>query len=251
MGWDAPIFAHLPLIMGADGQKLSKRHGAQSVGEFRQMGYLPEALRKLSGAARLGPRRRRDLLGRPGHRLVRPGRRGEEPGQVRHEQARPHQQPLHAPGRRRPPGRAGHRGVEPARRGAGRPDPGAARPGHPRRQGRRQDHRRAGRPGRLRDQDPAAGPGRKDPVLLTEETRARLGRLAERLSHAPEWDVEALQALLRQFAEAEAWAWASSVPPCAACWPAARPRRTSPAPFLRCGAKRRSPRIEDALSRFA
>ncbi|GBQ83851.1 glutamyl-tRNA synthetase [Gluconacetobacter johannae DSM 13595] len=44
MGWDLPAFAHLPLIHGPDGAKLSKRHGAQSVVEFREMGYLPEAL---------------------------------------------------------------------------------------------------------------------------------------------------------------------------------------------------------------
>ncbi len=44
MGWDVPEFAHLPLIHGADGAKFSKRHGAQSVQEFRDMGYLPEAL---------------------------------------------------------------------------------------------------------------------------------------------------------------------------------------------------------------
>ncbi|MCH4090181.1 glutamate--tRNA ligase [Acetobacter sp.] len=44
MGWEAPRFAHLPLIHGPDGAKLSKRHGAQSVVEFREMGYLPEAL---------------------------------------------------------------------------------------------------------------------------------------------------------------------------------------------------------------
>ncbi len=44
LGWDAPIFAHLPLIHGADGGKFSKRHGAQSVQEYREMGYLPEAL---------------------------------------------------------------------------------------------------------------------------------------------------------------------------------------------------------------
>ncbi|MGH6985885.1 MAG: glutamate--tRNA ligase [Caulobacteraceae bacterium] len=45
LGWETPIFAHLPMILGDDGAKLSKRHGAQSVGEFRAMGYLPEALR--------------------------------------------------------------------------------------------------------------------------------------------------------------------------------------------------------------
>ena len=44
MGWEPPRFAHVPLIHGADGAKLSKRHGAQSVTEFREQGYLPEAL---------------------------------------------------------------------------------------------------------------------------------------------------------------------------------------------------------------
>jgi len=44
MGWELPRFAHVPLIHGADGAKLSKRHGAQSVTDFRAMGYLPEAL---------------------------------------------------------------------------------------------------------------------------------------------------------------------------------------------------------------
>jgi glutamyl-tRNA synthetase len=44
MGWRRPHFAHIPLIHGADGAKLSKRHGAVSVLEFREHGYLPEAL---------------------------------------------------------------------------------------------------------------------------------------------------------------------------------------------------------------
>ncbi|MBV8455840.1 MAG: glutamate--tRNA ligase [Acetobacteraceae bacterium] len=44
MGWDLPRFGHVPLIHGADGTKLSKRHGAVSVLEFREQGYLPEAL---------------------------------------------------------------------------------------------------------------------------------------------------------------------------------------------------------------
>ncbi len=44
MGWERPLFAHLPLIHGPDGAKLSKRHGAQSVVEFREEGFLPEAL---------------------------------------------------------------------------------------------------------------------------------------------------------------------------------------------------------------
>ncbi|MGE0422172.1 MAG: glutamate--tRNA ligase [Reyranellaceae bacterium] len=45
MGWQAPEFAHIPLIHGADGAKLSKRHGALGVDAYRDMGYLPAALR--------------------------------------------------------------------------------------------------------------------------------------------------------------------------------------------------------------
>ena len=45
LGWDAPIFAHVPLIHGPDGAKLSKRHGALGVEAYRDMGYLPAALR--------------------------------------------------------------------------------------------------------------------------------------------------------------------------------------------------------------
>ncbi len=44
MRWDRPRFAHIPLIHGADGAKLSKRHGAVSVLEFETQGFLPEAL---------------------------------------------------------------------------------------------------------------------------------------------------------------------------------------------------------------
>lgn len=43
-GWDPPVFCHLPMVMGKDGQKLSKRHGSTALREFRQEGYLPEAL---------------------------------------------------------------------------------------------------------------------------------------------------------------------------------------------------------------
>ncbi|MEO3999753.1 glutamate--tRNA ligase [Mesorhizobium sp. CAU 1732] len=45
MGWDVPVMAHIPLIHGADGAKLSKRHGALGVEAYRALGYLPEALR--------------------------------------------------------------------------------------------------------------------------------------------------------------------------------------------------------------
>ncbi len=44
MGWELPIYCHVPLVMGQDGKKLSKRHGATAIEQFRQQGYLPEAL---------------------------------------------------------------------------------------------------------------------------------------------------------------------------------------------------------------
>ena len=52
LGWHVPIWAHIPLIHGADGAKLSKRHGALGVEAYRAMGYLPAALRNY--LARLG-----------------------------------------------------------------------------------------------------------------------------------------------------------------------------------------------------
>jgi glutamyl-tRNA synthetase len=52
LGWNVPVWAHLPLIHGPDGAKLSKRHGALGVDAYRSMGYLPAALRNY--LARLG-----------------------------------------------------------------------------------------------------------------------------------------------------------------------------------------------------
>lgn len=43
-GWEAPVFAHLPVILGEDGKKLSKRHGAPTSRELREKGFLPEAI---------------------------------------------------------------------------------------------------------------------------------------------------------------------------------------------------------------
>jgi glutamyl-tRNA synthetase len=52
LGWPRPVYAHIPLIHGEDGAKLSKRHGATAIGDYRRLGYLPEALRNY--LARLG-----------------------------------------------------------------------------------------------------------------------------------------------------------------------------------------------------
>jgi len=45
LGWTVPEFAHVPMILGGDGAKLSKRHGALGIEAYRELGYLPEALR--------------------------------------------------------------------------------------------------------------------------------------------------------------------------------------------------------------
>ena len=52
LGWSPPVYGHIPLIHGADGAKMSKRHGALGVDAYRDMGYLPEAL--LNYLLRLG-----------------------------------------------------------------------------------------------------------------------------------------------------------------------------------------------------
>jgi len=43
-GWKPPVYCHLPMVMGSDGQKLSKRHGSTAVRDFKAKGYLPEAV---------------------------------------------------------------------------------------------------------------------------------------------------------------------------------------------------------------
>ena len=52
LGAEPPVYAHVPDVLGTDGRKLSKRHGAQSVEDFREQGYIPEAL--VNFLARLG-----------------------------------------------------------------------------------------------------------------------------------------------------------------------------------------------------
>ena len=52
LGGEVPVYAHVPMILGPDGQRLSKRHGATSVTWFRDDGYLPEAM--INHLARLG-----------------------------------------------------------------------------------------------------------------------------------------------------------------------------------------------------
>ena len=92
-----PRYGHLPLLHGPDGTKLSKRHGAASVQELRDAGYLPSARPQLPRAARLGRRRRRDdPLDRGADRRFDIARRAAQPGAVRRAEAALAERPLHA-----------------------------------------------------------------------------------------------------------------------------------------------------------
>lgn len=61
-GWNPPVFAHLPVILGPDKSKLSKRHGAKSVLEYRDEGYLPEALNNFMALLGWNPGGDRELM---------------------------------------------------------------------------------------------------------------------------------------------------------------------------------------------
>jgi glutamyl-tRNA synthetase len=62
LGQTAPVFAHVPMIHGPDGQKLSKRHGATAVGDYKRLGILPEALRNFLALLGWNPKDERELF---------------------------------------------------------------------------------------------------------------------------------------------------------------------------------------------
>lgn len=62
LGAEIPVFAHVPMIHGPDGKKLSKRHGATAVGDYRKHGILPEALRNFLALLGWNPKDERELF---------------------------------------------------------------------------------------------------------------------------------------------------------------------------------------------
>src|SRR5947209_4275706 len=62
-GWEAPAFAHLPLVLGPDRKPLAKRHGARNVLEYRDAGYLPEAVVNFLAFLGWSPGTTQDLFG--------------------------------------------------------------------------------------------------------------------------------------------------------------------------------------------
>ena len=109
LDWPVPEFAHVPLIHGPDGAKLSKRHGALGVDAYRDMGYLPEALRNY--LLRLGWSHGDDeiISTEDAIRWFDLDAIGRAPARFDFRQARQSERPLYPPGRRRPAGDAGRR----------------------------------------------------------------------------------------------------------------------------------------------
>ena len=62
LGHEPPVFAHVPMIHGPDGKKLSKRHGATAVGDYSKLGILPEALRNFLALLGWNPKDERELF---------------------------------------------------------------------------------------------------------------------------------------------------------------------------------------------
>jgi glutamyl-tRNA synthetase len=64
LGYAEPVFGHVPLILGADGKRLSKRHGATAVGEYETQGILPEAMFNFLALLGWNPGDEREVMGR-------------------------------------------------------------------------------------------------------------------------------------------------------------------------------------------
>ena len=96
LGSNPPVWAHLPLILGPDHKKLSKRSGDTAVLDYRDKGYLPEAMVKFPRVPRLVPRRPHfDHQCGNADAPFRPRARGCQPGCLRHRAAGLPERPLH------------------------------------------------------------------------------------------------------------------------------------------------------------
>jgi glutamyl-tRNA synthetase len=113
MGWAEPVWAHIPLIHGPDGKKLSKRHGATGVMEYAAMGYPAAAMRNY--LARLGWSHGDDELlhRRRGAGMVRPQGDRQGPGPARHEETRQRRVLAYRADGGRRPSRGGRRASAP------------------------------------------------------------------------------------------------------------------------------------------
>ena len=96
VGAEIPVYAHVPNVNGQDGKKLSKRHGATGVDEFRKAGYLPDALVNFLALLGWAPDGETTIMSRDGARRALLARaRDVEPGAVRLREARLDERHVH------------------------------------------------------------------------------------------------------------------------------------------------------------
>jgi glutamyl-tRNA synthetase len=249
LGWELPAFAHLPMIHGTDGAKLSKRHGAQAVGEFEDMGYLPEAMRNY--LARLGWGHGDDELFTDAQAIEWFDIRdvGKAPARLDWNKiAHVNNHYIRIADDQRLAGLV----ITAMRRAGTEPD--------------------AETPARLAAVIPLVKDGAKtildlaelsrfalarrpldldakSAALLSEETRERLARLAIRLAQTDDWSTTALLADLRSFAEAEGVGIGKFGAPLRAVLSGGLPAPDLASALAALGKTESLGRIEDALSR--
>ncbi|HEY9219601.1 MAG TPA: glutamate--tRNA ligase [Phenylobacterium sp.] len=248
MGWDVPAWAHLPMIHGPDGKKLSKRHGAQAVSEFDAMGYLPEAMRNY--LAKLG-------WGHGDDEIFSDAQAAEwfdivdvvsAPARLDWDKlahVNNHYMRLAEPSRLADL-------LEPILESRGWPATSTDRPVLERTIPLVRD----GAKTLLELADACVFAIRKRPFelpekakgLLTPETRERLARLADRLRAAPGWEVAELEALIRTFAESEGVGIGKFGPALRASLSGGSPAPDLAGALVAVGREESLARLDDALS---
>jgi len=204
LGWPVPAYAHIPLIHGADGAKLSKRHGALGVKAYRDLGYLPEAMRNY--LLRLGWAHGDDEIITTEQAIARFDLDGVGQSAARFDLAKLDSLNGHYL-------RAADdaRLVEDALARLGEPPAGLpAAAGRARLQALMPELKQRARTLRelaesarfLWEARPVAPDG-KAQALLSTAARATLARLARALDGAAQWDAVTLEAATRRFAEVE------------------------------------------------
>ena len=248
LGWTPPVWAHLPLIHGPDGAKLSKRHGAQAVGEFADMGYLPEAMRNYLSKLGWGHGDDeifdqdqaaswfdiKDVVGAPA-RL--------DWDKLNH--LNNHYIRLADPARLTQLVAAIHKGRDWKLREADLPVLERAIPLV--RDGAKTTLELADATVFVLKQRPLELPP-KALELLTDETRSRLGRLRDAYAAAADWTVPALEQLNKSFAESEGVGLGKIGPALRAVLSGGSPRTRSRRALVALGKDESLGRIDDALS---
>jgi len=248
LGWTVPAFAHIPMIHGPDGGKLSKRHGAQAVGEFEDLGYLPEALRNY--LARLGWSHGDDELFDDAQAAAWFDIADVNKGAARLDWDKLNHVNAH------------YIRLADDNRLAGLVAAVFTRRGEPLSEAHR--GRLDAAIGLLKDRgktlvelaDQCAFLFAQRPVsieekaraLLTEETLGRLGRLRAALAGHSDWSVEALDGLLKGFAEAEGVGFGKIGPPLRAILTGGRPSPDMGRTICALGRPETLDRMDDALS---